>query len=84
MVVLCRCFLSYVVVCVVCDTVKTPCVPAPRALVETHVRVVPVHTGRFVRTHGDVLDGHAGGRVRVIVSSAHQKICPRDPEAHQK
>ena len=44
----------------VCTFNTSSCVPAPRAHVETHVRVVPVHTGtfwtysrrRFVWTHG--------------------------------
>ena len=44
----------------VCTFKTSPCVPAPRAHVETHVRVVPVYTGdvlkytwgRFGRTHG--------------------------------
>ena len=31
-----------------------------RTCVETCVRVVPVHTRRFGRTHGDVLNGHKG------------------------
>ena len=37
----------------VCTFKTYPCVPAPRAHVETRVRVVPVHTGTF-------LDGHTG------------------------
>ena len=37
---------------------NVPCIPAPHAHVFQHVRVVPVHTGRFERTHGDVLSGH--------------------------
>ena len=51
----CRCVVCCAVVWCVCGTLKTPvcrfktspCVPAPRAHVETHVRVVPVHTGTF-------------------------------------
>ena len=31
----------------VCRFKTSPCVPAPRAHVVTHVRVVPVHTGTF-------------------------------------
>ena len=31
----------------VCTFKTSPCVPAPRAHVSTHVRVVPVHTGTF-------------------------------------
>ena len=31
----------------VCTFKTLPCVPAKRAHVETHVRVVPVHTGTF-------------------------------------
>ena len=31
----------------VCRFKTSPCVPAPRAHVETHVRVVPVHTRTF-------------------------------------
>ena len=57
------CAVWCVVWCVLCGTMKTPCVhpkrarvyvqktspcvPAPHAHVETHVRVVPVHTGTF-------------------------------------
>ena len=31
----------------VCGFKTSPCAPAPRAHVSTHVRVVPVHTGTF-------------------------------------
>ena len=41
----------------VCGFKSSPCVPAPRAHVETHVRVVCRRTrGRFERTHGDVFE----------------------------
>ena len=38
----------------VCRFKTSPCVPAPRAHVLSHAGVVPVHTGRFESTHGDV------------------------------
>ena len=44
----------------VCRFKTSLCVPAPRAHVSTHVRVVLVHTGRFEHTHGDVWSGHTG------------------------
>ena len=62
------------VMCGACPSKTSPCIPAPRAHVETHVRVVPVHTGRFERTHGHVLNGHTAGRGRFIVSSAYQNL----------
>ena len=58
--VLCCVVFCCVVLCVlVCDTLRnsvcplntSPCVPAPRAHVSTHVRVVPVQTGRFLNVH---------------------------------
>ena len=42
----------------VCTFNTSPCVSAPRAHVETRLRVVPVHLDVFERTHGDVLSGH--------------------------
>ncbi len=36
----------------VCTFKTSPCVPAPRAHVETHVRVMPATRGRFGRTYG--------------------------------
>ena len=35
----------------VCTFQTSPCMPAPRAHVETHVRVVPVFTGTFLNVH---------------------------------
>ena len=43
-VVLCFWGAVWCVVCGMCPSKTSPCVPAPRAHVETHVRVVPVHT----------------------------------------
>ena len=59
----------------VCTFKTSPCMPAPRAHVFQHVRVVPVHTGTFERTHGDVLtllSKHGGEGV--IVSAAYQNL----------
>ena len=44
----------------VCTFKASPCVPAPRAHVFQHVRVVPAYTGRFACTHGGVLNPHTG------------------------
>ena len=44
----------------VCAFKASPCVPAPRAHVFQHVRVVPAYTGRFACTHGGVLNPHTG------------------------
>ena len=41
----------------VCGFKKSPCMLAPRAHVETHVRVVPVHTGTFLNLHTKVFSG---------------------------
>ena len=38
----------------VCRCKTSPCVPAPRAHVVTHVRVVPVHTGDVLHLHTEV------------------------------
>ena len=40
------------------DSKTSPCMPATRAHVETHVRVVPACTGRFESTHGDFSASH--------------------------
>ena len=86
------CVVSRVVVCgvlcvvwhrenPVCPLKTCPCVPAPRAHVETHVRAVPVHTGTF-------LNAHTAERRRVIVSSDYQNLPTYGyhvvPEGHQK
>ena len=62
-VLLCS-IVSCVVVCVVwhrenpvCPLKTFPCVPAPRAHVETHARVVPVHKGYVLKcTHEGVFE----------------------------
>ena len=57
----------------VCTFITSPCKPAPRAHVETCVRVVPVHTGTFCfeRKHGDVLSGHTGTATTTSTSTTH-------------
>ena len=50
------CVVVCVVVAVAC--VVSPCVPATRAHVETHVRVLPAYTATFESRHGGALDGH--------------------------
>ena len=52
-----------------------PCMPATRAHVFQHVRVVPVHTGTFCTYTRVVLNGHTGGRK--LSSVLLTKICPR-------
>ena len=53
------CGVVWCVCCVVCcDTIKTsPCMPAPRAHVETHVRVVPAYTETFWTDTGCIGEG---------------------------
>ena len=55
-VVLCL-VVRWCVVCGVCPSKTSPCVPAPRAHVETHVRVVPHTRGRVEWTHGGEEEG---------------------------
>ena len=52
----------------VCPSQTSPCVPAPRAHVETHVRLVLLHTGTF-RMYPR---RKAGGSLSVLLT----KICP--------
>ena len=44
-----------------CRFKTSPCMPAQRAHVLKHVRVVPVQLGHFERTHGDVFEWTHGG-----------------------
>ena len=88
------CAVWCVVWCVLCGTLKTPCVhskrarvyvqtspcvPAPRAHVETHVRVVPVHTGKFsIDTRGFSIDTPPQHTQHTRTHNTRQltKICP--------
>ena len=67
------CPLKHVPIC----TLKTsPCMPAQRAHVLKHVRVVPVHTGTFsTYIWGRVLSGHTGGGVFSSVKTSVFDIC---------
>ena len=57
----------------VCTFKTSPCMPAPRAHVSTHVRVVPVHTETFrTYTRGRFESTHGGQGF--IVSSANQNL----------
>ena len=101
------CAVWCVVWCVLCGTLKTPCVHSKRRPVctfkrprvyrhhahdvETHVRVVPVHTGKFsIDTRGFSIDTppqHTQHTEHTIHDSlpnfAHIGLS-RDPEVHQK
>ena len=62
----------------VCTFKTSPCVPAPRAHVEKHVDVVPVHTGTFwTYTRGGVSESTYGFFSVLCVS--HTKHTPRPP-----
>ena len=68
----------------VCKFKRSPCMPATRAHVEKHVRVLPAYTGRFECTHGGVFSPHTA----VIASSAYQNLPTWGhylaPEVHQR
>ena len=72
----------------VCPLKTSPCVRAPRAHVETHVRVVPAWTGtfwmytraRFEWTHGGEGEGH---RQFCLPKFDHMGLS-RSPEVHRK
>ena len=57
----------------VCRCKTSPCVPAPRAHVLPHVRVVPVHTGTFC-IYTRRFFGRTHGGQGVIVSAAYQNL----------
>ena len=65
----------------VCTFKTSPCVPAPRAHVETHVRV-GLARGRFACTHGGVLNPHTVFSRFFSVpqhTHTHTKHTPRPP-----
>ena len=45
----------------VCTFKTSPCVPASRAHVETHVRVVPAYTGTFLNVHTEAFKIYTRG-----------------------
>ena len=66
-----------------CVDSTSPCVPAPRPHVVTHVRVVPVHTGTFwTYTRGRFESAHGGMRERE--GEEGEKKGQSDPASNQQ